>query len=456
MKVLALAAAALIAAVGIRLWPDSPEPTPVEAIVSEAEAEAEVPPPIIDRPLVPKIVHSAEPEPEGEEDAPALLSGSVAFAGGSIPADISLFVHRNLISSETLVDEEGAFSVLLSPGEYVLVVRAEGAISQRLEGVVVSAGEDLHGLLITLPRGLTISGRVSIDDKGTGIEAAVHLSGNGYELTTSANPDGAFEFDGLTPGTYSVTAFDEFLGSAERVVRAGSEDVMLTLAMTEFRGVVVDTSGASVPGAQVSMRMKPSFDATLQRDPSGPLDPSPWMGAQSYELSADENGQFEGAAPLHARVLFAAESGDLRGVLLPPQVPSKFELRLALAPEIRGRLVRTQAESDETPVTTTLALEDDPDWQLGYEDLSVDRGSFRLRSWPGLSPVLTVPLGHHVELDGESPGVVVKQGSDELVDDEDGIAIGSISTRGCVMRREMVIQHVFADSEPLGTSAAGE
>jgi hypothetical protein len=129
--------------------------------------------------------------------------------------------------------------------------------------ITIAEGDAVVPLRITMPRGLSIAGRVVDEDGRRVAKASVYVSrADGGALWLHADDLGEFRAQGLEAGDYRLTTDDSWFAMFEEdegaksgvVVAAGREDVVLVSkpAPTEvIRGIVRDRDGKAVALASV-------------------------------------------------------------------------------------------------------------------------------------------------------------------------------------------------------------
>lgn len=173
----------------------------------------------------PRMIQPAAPVPTGT----AVLRGVVVAADTGAPirrAQVRASAPGTQDSRTTLTDEQGRFELReLTGGRYTLVVSKGGFITlqygQRRPGepgtpVDLAAGQTVEKLVVGLPRGSVITGRIA-DEFGeplTGAQVRVlryAYAAGARRLVPAGQSDrtddqGTFRVFGLTPGDYIVSA----------------------------------------------------------------------------------------------------------------------------------------------------------------------------------------------------------------------------------------------------------
>lgn len=170
---------------------------------------------------------------------------------------------------------DGSFELTdVTPGRWIVRATAAGYRAAELGPVELAEGETKDGLLLTLKKGGTLSGRVLDPRRGTGVanatvgwQAAAGDSPNrmaamiasrmtGGDTDTTTDADGRFTFDGLPDGKVVLSAAHPDFLDVTKEVAADSDNVDITLSVGgTISGSVVGRDGRSpVAGAQVSLR----------------------------------------------------------------------------------------------------------------------------------------------------------------------------------------------------------
>ncbi len=282
----------------------------------------------------------------------ARVSGRVLGPGGDplSGARVTLTVDGGLVFgtvfggqySELATDENGEYSIVgLRPGSYT--VAAGGApfggllgqssgLGRVVRSIEVEEGESIGGLDFRLEEPGRVQGMVR-DALGQPVAgASIFLrDGNGHlvELFSLAqtNASGTFEYPGLAPGEYTVTARSETLASAtsEQVRVRSGESSQITIVVgpgTMLIVTLVDKTGANIR-ARVSVLDEDGHDL------NGMLGLTEIM--ERYSGGLDSTAQRIGPLPPGSyKVRAVAEDGrsTQRPVRLKGQEERKLKLRL--------------------------------------------------------------------------------------------------------------------------------
>lgn len=151
-------------------------------------------------------------------------------AGFSVRAMPSLGGAGNILASlgetrdNSFTTEDGSFQMSLAAGSYTLEARAQGFTPGRTS-ISLREGQQLDGVVISISRsGASISGRVRLADAGSPSGTIVWLTGGESSVESllgsvvgmgqggiTVGDDGAFEFESLPGGAYTVMARREGL-----------------------------------------------------------------------------------------------------------------------------------------------------------------------------------------------------------------------------------------------------
>lgn len=213
---------------GLDLVPEAPRPVTVDIVLSPGF-------------VLSGVVKDKEGRPI--EGASVTLNRSVQMTGGRGGSVVS-FSTIESVRPQTETDYEGRFGFKgLSAGDYDMMVSRAGYTNTLLN--TVKAGDDAAPLEVVLNPGAAISGRLvqSTGHPVTGYQVAARPSTPapgasmmmGRNNTFSpADPDGAFQIEGLIPGTaYDLSIFGpgEFRGDAKlKNVVAPISDVEIEVA----------------------------------------------------------------------------------------------------------------------------------------------------------------------------------------------------------------------------------
>ncbi|MGE5277312.1 MAG: carboxypeptidase regulatory-like domain-containing protein, partial [Acidobacteriota bacterium] len=265
------------------------------------------------------------------------------------------FPHGLSIESRDFRSEDGSFELSdVPPGKITLTASAPGYLDGSLAGIEVGEGEVKEGIVLSLRKGRSISGRVLDPRRGTGVPNATvswrRISeqdrsgfavgpGGAFVMVSNAattDADGRFQYDAVPPEKLIFKASHPDFLEAERTVDASAESAVdITLAQGgSISGVVVAGDGRSlVSGAEVGLQ-----------DSGAP--PSALAGDQTH---ADEGGGFrfehlkEGRYRLTARDE-AGRAASTEVVLMPGQSADGVLLELSAGATLRGRVTGLRLE----------------------------------------------------------------------------------------------------------------
>ncbi|MFP4172961.1 MAG: collagen binding domain-containing protein, partial [Candidatus Hydrogenedentota bacterium] len=111
-------------------------------------------------------------------------------------------------SHNATTDRQGQFEIAnVPPGAYDLVATHRAYATNRVQGVTVRRGADIHGLRAVMSEGGGVRGRLT-DSSGQPQSGGVVLMGpGGYHMLT-AGSQGEFSIGGLAPGSYLAVPLD--------------------------------------------------------------------------------------------------------------------------------------------------------------------------------------------------------------------------------------------------------
>src|SRR5206468_3311922 len=123
---------------------------------------------------------------------------------------------------------DGTVEERLVEGKYDLIVNGEEIAAKRLSGQVLTARSS--PMVITVDRGVEVSGRVTLSD-GTPVAGAMVSARSSTSRNATSGGDGTFLLRGLAAGAVSITATTPNttppMQSAPVAVTAPARDVLL-------------------------------------------------------------------------------------------------------------------------------------------------------------------------------------------------------------------------------------
>lgn len=317
----------------------------------------------------------------------SVLVGRVVEPGGAPVAGARVEVSADTsdggygLAAAATTGPDGRFRLgRLLPGRYKPTAVADGRLGEAAAGVVLGLGEVSGDIEVVVHPAARLSGQVlyagSREPCPYGQVSLGSLSGprSGFE---AIGPDGRVEFPALLPGAYEVAVL-----CAGAVAPAGPQRLEITGVEAiervwevergqTIRGVVVDASGAPVPGLSVSAAMMtPATEFAV-------------AGGGGFDEATDAAGRFEiaGLVP-GAYVLHPFADG-----VAPPREPVAVELpagrdvddvRVTLPPQGRVRGVVVDDLGDPVGGVFVVAIGEQGGGAQSSED-----GRFEIR---GLLP----------------------------------------------------------------------
>lgn len=258
------------------------------------------------------------------------------------PISVRSFSEREIQSAD------GTFEVTeVPPGKIEIRAAAPGYRETQIAGIDLAEGEVRENLLLSLPRGATVSGKVVDSARGAGLPNAIvgwreegTSEGRGMVYSsfgnfanvpnsTTTDADGEFRFEGLPPGrlTFSVLHSD-FLEAAKTLEASSEPRVEFSLtAGQSVRGQAVTASRTPVEGVVVSLRQL-----------GGP--PPVWT---DEEARTDSAGRFEFSHLKPGRYQISGRSASGRSpamdvVISADQGPEDLVLELGSGTLVKGKV----------------------------------------------------------------------------------------------------------------------
>lgn len=259
-------------------------------------------------------------------DVPIVLStaatvrGRVEDAGTQQPVpDFSIggrVQGVSYIESRAVRSEDGSFEMPdVAPGKLTIRVQAPGYLAGSLSAIELGEGEVKEGVVVSLKKGLGVSGRV-LDPRGNAVANATvswrrvsAWDSSGFVVgptgmfamvsnAATTDADGRFQYDAVPPEKLIFKASHPDFLDAEKTVDASSEtavEVTLSDGSSISGRVTADDGGASAASAEVALSTTGAAPNALSSD----------------ETRADESGafRFEHLKPGRFKVTAKAASG---------------------------------------------------------------------------------------------------------------------------------------------------
>lgn len=195
--------------------------------------------------------------------------------GGSGGGGFNIQIRNGQVTNgdRSFQSADGTFELTdVPPGKWTIRASASTYRSADVSAVEVNEGETKEGVVLSLKKGGSLSGRVLDPQKGTGVPNANvswrasgggggmggfgGMLGGGGNNTTATDADGKFSFDGLPDGKVTVNAsHPDFLEAAKDVNPDDQPSVDITLGVGgSISGTVVAADQRTpLGGAQVSL-----------------------------------------------------------------------------------------------------------------------------------------------------------------------------------------------------------
>ncbi|HRV82977.1 MAG TPA: carboxypeptidase-like regulatory domain-containing protein, partial [Planctomycetota bacterium] len=289
---------------------------------------------------------------------------------GAIPGE------EGLGRREVQSDAGGRYEFLhCAKGPHVLTISADGYGQATIQNLVVT-GEDAMERNVELDVAQLMGGRV-LDQAGAPIEGAkidaflIANRATRTQTSTLSNKDGAFEFQDVVAGSYTLRADAKgYKVATVNRVNAGEMNIEIQLLpLPTVSGQVFDSNGDPVTQYTINLRtgvqnsdlsMLVGGSRIQVKDPEG-----------RYSMTLPQAGQFlveattAGYAPSLSNSFTASDGQNLTGI----------NVQLSTGGTIRGRLVA----QDGTPIAGASVKTENNEWTGGGFDLSLGE------SFPGMS-----------------------------------------------------------------------
>ena len=178
--------------------------------------------------IAPEPVNRRGTEVPADAIAPAPLEVTIPAGESRFTVDVhiarGLYIRGTLVAPDGTTGVHGAVLATSAAGEhlqasaekdgaFVLGPLARGtftltgsAYNTYLSSLATAINAPAKDVVLLTRTGAEVAGKV-IDQSGAGVQSAITIGGDGGSLSiTRTQPDGAFRFDGLEPGRYTVFA----------------------------------------------------------------------------------------------------------------------------------------------------------------------------------------------------------------------------------------------------------
>ena len=200
------------------------------------------------------------------------VTGSPTYDSSSDPvvhgAQVVLTNEAGGSTLSATTDPSGTFLFRsVPPGIYAVTVRFDGQTYRGGSANVSSGGST--SLSVPLPPG-TVRGTILASGSAYAGASVTLSSTNGSVMVTTSDATGTYNFTGLPPGTYAVSATgaDPTFRSPQVQLSlnstGGTAEVNLTLVTSGTAEVAVEVRGLALPNATVTFAPNPDFASTSQ------------------------------------------------------------------------------------------------------------------------------------------------------------------------------------------------
>lgn len=186
-------------------------------------------------------------------------------------------------------DDLGRFSFAdLPSGEFKVQVQPRGRIAPGGVTVKIAEGETKSDVVITIPVGAAIAGRI-VGPSGAGISGAwIHVESRDQYVSAESASGGNFEIRGLAPGRYKLQA-RLFESRA-----AGGNELLLPAELVDVEAPVRDLrvelkTGAAIRGVLLDDQRRPVQSVWVQAKERG--------GERTWSDDTDRDGKFSITVP---------------------------------------------------------------------------------------------------------------------------------------------------------------
>lgn len=275
-------------------------------------------------------------DPQGQPVEGAQVSAGPSFGGGRRGGGFDPSQLRLRGLPEDVTDAAGHFTLAgLSPGEYRLTAapasragRGRGLGGLR-DGVVAQVGD--HDVKLVVQPDGAVKGRVAFADGSAPDAFTVSIQQNQQSFLGG----GAFQLDGIAPGTYTLAVRGpSFQNQAVEVAIAGGTTADAgTITVVKGRSIagIVIADGQPVPNATVYAGRMVVGSGTSNAAPGGPI--AQQFGGGTKTDTTDASGAFTLSGFGDGDLTVVAEQpalGRSRALRLPTVMPGQTELTLTL------------------------------------------------------------------------------------------------------------------------------
>jgi protocatechuate 3,4-dioxygenase beta subunit len=418
-----------------------------------APVQRNVTPPAEDLAIVLKSTGTVRGRVEDAGTKNPITDFTISRAGGGFGGGMQIQIRNGQVGNgdRSFQSVDGTFELTdVPPGKWTIRASASSYRTADVSGVEVVEGETKEGVVLSLKKGGSLSGRVLDPQKGTGVPNAsvtwraqggggmggfggMMIPGLGGNNVTATDADGKFNFDGLPDGKVTVNAsHPDYLEASREVNPDDQPSVDITLGTGgSISGTVVGRDQRTpMGGAQVSLNEEGDSMAfsndTTKTDGNGNFS-FDHLRAARYRLTAQSS-----AGNTQPKEVILGDNQAQSGVLLTMIAGAQVDGTVSGLPSGRLGGVRITASAQD------------------YNDSAVtdDDGKFTLKDVPSPSVVRLNASTSFMQGRSTSTTLEVPAGATELP--VEIVFTGASSLAGRVTRGGKPLGGLFVSAFPEG------
>jgi protocatechuate 3,4-dioxygenase beta subunit len=308
------------------------------------------------------------------------VAGAVVRSGhAAAPLELAAENDRDVKA-----DAAGKFRFAgLRPGGYELVARAGTRSSRTPVDIGLGVAEQQTDIVLLIDAAATLRGKVLDDSGAPAAKVSVRAFGDGETETTTSDAAGAFVFEGLAPGRWTLS------GTSERLIADGR--AIVPLAKSDVDGVVVRVRR----GLEVTGHVEPREACDVEISKDEPDD----MRHETTTANADGTFHFAPFGPGKATLSARCPNGDQGTVdVVVSAGGGESVVRVAPGGSLEGHVVDTSGKPVEGVMVTAEIAGDMTRFEngvvsSGFRAITSTGGAFEIGGLGAASYRLTVLEG---------------------------------------------------------------